>query len=191
MVSKVVSPNQRAVIILSSYRWIVLLSFFLSSAATGSVQGSLSTTKKIILNIEPEIDNDAINIAKYSDLLLFLPANFLSVYLIENYGLKSCISTGSILMFLGSLLRFLSISHNLWFWYFGHILCMVSGSFLKTPVTKLATNWFGDHERVLATAINTAATPIGLLFSQFMIIINFDNDDKYPQNRERAAERWQ
>ena len=84
------SPNQRAVIILSRYRWIVLLSFFLSSAATGSVQGSLSTTKKIILNIEPEIDNDAINIAKYSDLLLYLPANFLSVYLIENYGLKSC-----------------------------------------------------------------------------------------------------
>ena len=124
-------------------------------------------------------------------MLLYLPANFLSVWLIDNYGLRMCIGTGSFLMFLGSLLRFMSISRNLWFWYFGHIICLSGGAFLKTPATKLATNWFGDKERGLATALGQVSIPIGLLFSQTMIIFNFDNDDKLPENRERAELRWQ
>ena len=132
---------------------MVLISFFLSSAATGAVQGSLSTTKKIIQNIEPELDDDTINIAKYSDLIIYFPANFLSVWLIERFGLRLCISIGSVIMLVGSVLRFLSVSENLYFWYFSHIVCLCSGAFLKNPVTKLASNWFGDKERALATSI--------------------------------------
>ena len=41
----------------------------------------------------------------------------------------------------------------MYFWYFGHIACLCSGAFLKNPVTKLASNWFGDKERALATSI--------------------------------------
>ncbi len=40
--------GETAALILYRYRWIVLISFFFSSAAMGAVQGSLSTTKKII-----------------------------------------------------------------------------------------------------------------------------------------------
>ena len=38
------SPN----LILYRYRWVVLATYFMSSAATGSLQGSLSTNREII-----------------------------------------------------------------------------------------------------------------------------------------------
>jgi len=41
--------GEAASLILYKYRWIVLFAFFLSSAATGSIAGSLSTNKEIIL----------------------------------------------------------------------------------------------------------------------------------------------
>jgi sugar phosphate permease len=173
--------NEKPVIILYKYRWLVLISFFLSCAATGAVQGSLSTTRKIIENIDPDLNQEVINYAKYSDLLIYLPANFLSVYLMDKKGLHACIGTGSIFMLIGSILRFFSsLNRNLWFWYFGHIVCLASGAFLKNPVTKLATNWFGDQERGIATSIGGVSSPIGLLISQTMILVMFDNDDKLP-----------
>ena len=173
--------NEKPVIILYKYRWLVLISFFLSCAATGAVQGSLSTTRKIIENIDPDLNQEVINYAKYSDLLIYLPANFLSVYLMDKKGLRACIVTGSIFMLIGSILRFFSsLNRNLWFWYFGHIVCLASGAFLKNPVTKLATNWFGDQERGIATSIGGVSSPIGLLISQTMILVMFDNDDKLP-----------
>jgi MFS family permease len=112
----------------------------------------LSTTKRIIMNIS-DIDEPTINIAKYSDLVIYFPANFFSVWLIERYGLRVCICLGSIIMLIGSVLRFLSVFNSMYFWFIGHIICQSSGAFLKNPVTKLASNWFGDKERALATSI--------------------------------------
>jgi MFS family permease len=127
-----------------------------------------------------DLTEDTINIAKYSDLVIYFPANFFSVYLIERFGLRVCICLGSIIMLVGTSLRFLSIFENMYFWYFGHIICMTSGAFLKNPVTKLASNWFGDKERALATSIGVVAQPLGLFISQIMIITIFDNEDKQP-----------
>lgn len=143
--------------ILYRYRWLVLLSFFLSSSSLGSVQGSLSTTKKIILNISDELDENTINIAKYSDLVIYFPANFFSIWLIENYGLRACICLGSLIMLIGSIIRFLSVFNYMYFWYFGHIICMSSGVLLKSPIAKLVNIWFGDKERGFAISIGNAA----------------------------------
>ena len=90
-------------------------------------------------------------------------------------------------MFLGSLLRFMSISRNLWFWYFGHIICLSGGAFLKTPATKLATNWFGDKERALSTALGVLAMPIGCIIGFFIAaaMIGDKDDVDTPENREK------
>ena len=109
-----------------SYRWVVLASFFFTSAATGAVQGSLSTNRKVIENIEPTLSASVLSMAKYSDLVMYFPMNFLSVWIIDNYGLKRCISTGSLIMLFGSLMRFASVWTSVWVWYFGHIICMSS-----------------------------------------------------------------
>jgi hypothetical protein len=86
---------------------VVLFTFFLTSCSTGALNGSLSTNKEIIEKIdEDKMSIDMIRIAKYIYLLIYLPMNFASIWIIENYGLKLCISVGSIIMIGGSAMRF-------------------------------------------------------------------------------------
>ena len=122
----IVEDDDKLGLILYKYRWVVLISFFLSSAATGSVQGSLSTNRKIIENIKPDLTGELLSMAKYSDMIMYFPANFFSVWLIDRFGLRMCISFGCSVMLLGSLMRFTSSFTDLWLWYFGHIICMSS-----------------------------------------------------------------
>ena len=165
-------------LILYRYRWVVLAAYFLTSAATGSVQGSLSTNRRIIDRLDNTMDENQLAIAKYSDLVLYLPANFISVWVIDTYGLKACISTGSLIMLAGSILRFMSPWTSLWVWFVGHVICMSSQAFLKNPVTKLASNWFGDKERGTATAIGIVSGPLGIFISKVLILSFFSEGDK-------------
>jgi MFS transporter, FLVCR family, MFS-domain-containing protein 7 len=175
--------NEAPTLILYKYRWVVLFAYFLSSAATGSIQGSLSTNRKIIDKIDNDMDKEELDWAKYSDLIMYLPMNFTSIWLIEKYGLKTCISTGCIIMIVGSLIRFMSLFGSVWFWFFGHIICMSGQAYLKNPVTKLASNWFGDKERGIATAIGIVSGPLGIFISQGMILAIFTNDDKLDEDQ--------
>jgi hypothetical protein len=50
------------------------------------------------------------------------------------------------MMLVGSLIRFSLKWTTIWIWLIGHVLCAGSQAFLKNPVTKLASNWFGDKE---------------------------------------------
>jgi MFS family permease len=165
-------------LILYKYRWVVLCSFFFTSCSTGVLTGSLSTNRGIIDKLEENLDRDQLQIAKYADMVLYFPLNFASIWIIENYGLKLCISIGSLIMIAGSALRFLSIFGTLYIWFAGHILCACSQAFLKNPVSKLASNWFGDKERSLATSIGLVSTPLGIFISQILIVIIFRTDDE-------------
>lgn len=117
---------------------------------------------------------------RYSDLVLYFPMNFLSVYLIEKFGLKLCVALGSLIMICGSIVRMSIIfdRFSLWWWFFGHIITMSSSALLKTPATKLASNWFGDKERGLATAIGIISVPCGIFISKVMTMTIFDDRDK-------------
>lgn len=124
----------------------MLFSFFLSSAATGLVQGSLSTNREIINNIYEEVNIQVLQVAKYIDLLVYLPCNFLSTYLIDYRGLRFCIRVGAVMMLCGSIIRLSLPYSTIWVWLAGHLICASSQAFLKNPVSKIATNWFGDKE---------------------------------------------
>ena len=86
---------------------MVLFTFFLTSCSTGALTGSLSTNKEIINKIgEDKMSMELIRMAKYIDSLIYFPMNFASIWIIEKYGLKVCISVGSIIMIGGSAIRF-------------------------------------------------------------------------------------
>jgi MFS family permease len=122
------------------------------------------------------MDRDVLQIAKYFDMIAYFPVNFASIWIIENYGLRRCISIGSIIMIAGSVLRFIQF-FDIYLWYFGHMICACSQAFLKNPVSKLASNWFGDKERSLATSIGLVSTPLGIFISQILILLVFDLKD--------------
>lgn len=44
----ILTEQEKPNLILYKYRWIVLFAFFLTSSATGALQGSLSTNRDII-----------------------------------------------------------------------------------------------------------------------------------------------
>jgi len=81
-------------------------------------------------------------------------------------------------MITGSVMRLCSTFSTLWLWFYGHIVCAASQAFLKNPVSKLASNWFGDKERGTATAIGLVSTPLGIFLSQILILLIFKENDK-------------
>ena len=95
---------------------------------------------------------------------------FLSTYLIDNYGLRVCILTGSILIILGSIVRCGAIyTGNFWPVFYGHIISQTGFSFLRNSITKLTNNWFGELERGFATGICIMAVPFGILVCKILI----------------------
>jgi sugar phosphate permease len=177
-----IEKDKAPVLILYRYRWLVLISFFLTSAATGVMQASLSTNRAIIDNIYTDANRVLILIAKYADLPLYLPANFISTKVIETYGLRRCIVIGSLLMLTGSTVRLFALFGSFIPVFFGHILSLSGQAFLKNPVSKLATNWFGDNERGIATGIGIMAGPSGILLSSVLIMTCLNTEDKDPGN---------
>lgn len=175
------SKDQKPSLILYRYRWVVLFSYFLSSSAVGAVLGSLGTNRGIFDKASSSMEIWTLDISKYSDLIMFLPMNFLSIWITENKGLKPCINVGCFIMIVGNVLRLLGGIFSLWLWFVGHIVCISSASFLKNPVTKLASNWFGDKERGVATAIGIVSTPFGYFLSNILILVMFKEGDKIPE----------
>lgn len=47
-INVILTDQEKPNLILYKYRWIVLFAFFLTSSATGALQGSLSTNRDII-----------------------------------------------------------------------------------------------------------------------------------------------
>ncbi len=109
--------------ILYQYRWWVLFAYFMASATTGVIIASLSTNRPIILNAYKDLTSAILQTARYADLVLYLPCMFMSTYVIDNYGLRSCVMTGSGLMFVGSFIR-VGATYTGTFWpvFFGHIV---------------------------------------------------------------------
>lgn len=79
------------------------------------------------------------------------------------------------------------------FWpvFFGHIISLSGQAFLKNPVSKLATNWFGDKERGLATGIGIMSGPSGIFISKIMIMSTMSDDDKNILNKVIAKEHYE
>ena len=89
-------------------------------------------------------------------------------------------------MLFGSSIRLFALFGSFWPVFFGHILSLSGQAFLKNPVSKLATNWFGDKERGLATGIGIMSGPSGILISKILIMSTMKDTDILVENRDVA-----
>jgi sugar phosphate permease len=122
---------------------------------------------------------------------MYLPCNFLSLWVIENKGLRSCVLVGAMLMMAGSTTRLFLVYGSFWPVFVGHILSLSGSAFLKNPVTKLSNNWFGESERGIATGISIMSGPAGIFISKILIGTIMWNDDKEPMNQLRARSHYE
>jgi hypothetical protein len=71
-------------------RWVILISYCCASTAMGI---ALVTTATMTQTVENIFDVHAIPVLgmSYASLMLFIPANFISIIIIDKLGLRICV----------------------------------------------------------------------------------------------------
>lgn len=172
--------NEAPNLILYKYRWVVLITFAMACMSIGCLIGSMNVA--IVYRIgessktQPKMVRGDLDWCRYSDLVLYFPMSYLSVFIVEKYGMRACIVIGCFVMIAGSLIRVVVyLGGTIWWWYFGHIVSVASGSLIRTSTSKLASNWFGDKERGFATAVGICSVPFGIFISKILTLVMFDD----------------
>eukprot|EP00794_Sanderia_malayensis_P007012 gene7012-7797_t len=162
-------------------RWLILFVFCLVNLSYGALWITFSSISDIAVRyyrIEP-LFVDWLSMAFLLAFMIFaLPsANFLS-----SYGLRATILLAAILNTCGTYIRFLGVDSDKFnFIAIGQICAAIAGPFVLAVPPELATVWFGDHERAIATSIgmlmNYVGVAIGFLQPTLMVPDSSDIDE--------------
>lgn len=97
---------------------------------------------------------------------MYVPSNFISIAVLNRWGIKASIVTGLIFLLIGSWIRmFVVFSNNFSPYFIGATISAASQPFLMNIPSKVASTWFGDKERAIATAVGSVSVPIGTVIS--------------------------
>ena len=135
-------------------RWVVLLSIALIFFVQGMMISALAPVAVQIARAYELSTTMGVNMCAMSFALLSPPADFLAVYLFNNYRVDHVLRLVTILSFSGAMFRFLATSiDEFWPILVGTIIAAcVSSIFLNSPMI-IANRWFNDKERALAMAL--------------------------------------
>lgn len=98
--------------------------------------------------------------------IVYVPGNFLSIAVLNKWGLKVSIVCGAVFLLMGSWIRlFIMFSDNFVPYFVGSIIAAIGQPFLMNIPSKIASTWFGDKERAIATAVGSVSVPIGTVIS--------------------------
>lgn len=103
----------------------------------------------------------AISLIGITYMIVFILVNYPSNYVIDKYGLRTAVLIGMGFTALGMIVKCL-INISFAYVIVGQVLAACGQPLLSIAPAKLATQWFGPNERVIATTIGTAAQPIGV-----------------------------
>ena len=163
--------------ILYRRRWFILLIFSLISMTNQVmwiILGSVSTTMKNYFQVEYTSINWLGMI-----FCVLTPAVVLAVYVLNRYGLKVVIVCGALSNTIASSLKLIGYTRN------GYTLQLIGNGFgglgqaflFFIPPT-LAATWFGEKERIRASAIamfmNTVGIAVGFLLGSLLIPASTD-----------------
>ncbi|MEJ2277676.1 MAG: MFS transporter [Candidatus Lokiarchaeota archaeon] len=143
-----------------TYRWVVLLLFFLANAF---VQINWITFASINTIAQPfyGVDELSINLLSLTFMVVYIPITFISAWITDKYDFKVSAGTGAAIMGVFSFLRFFAGQDYSLLLIFQ--TCLAIGQpFLLNSVTKLSANWFPETERTTATGISLLSTYIGI-----------------------------
>lgn len=164
---------------LYKYRFVILIVYVIAINQTimmFSIPASLQSTLVKIYNEELTYVNFAtILIGNVS----FIPASFISNYIIDTFGLRKGFLIGSVLNFIGLWLRCLS-KHGFGWIFAGQCFAGLAQPYFSTVPQKISSTWFGASERALATTLmvcgNLIGTAVGLTVPQLFVDLTADNE---------------
>ena len=89
----------------------------------------------------------------------------MSIAVLNKYGMKATITTGTFFILIGSWVRCFIIFTDFLPFYIGSFIASLGQAFLNNLPSKVASNWFGDKERALASSLGVLSVYIGAMFS--------------------------
>jgi MFS family permease len=94
--------------------------------------------------------------------VVFIPANFVVIHLLNIKGLRVTLVVAAFFVLIGGWLRLLVVITDVFETAFiGSIFAAVAQAFFYNTASKVASNWFGDKERALSTALGSLSSPLG------------------------------
>jgi len=115
-------------------------------------------------------------------MVIFVPMNFPSTFVLDRYGLRVGVIVGMILLVIGLWIRVL-INYSFWYVIAGQTVLAISQPFLYNAPIKVTGNWFGESERPVATMIGTSANILGVLLGfllpKLFVRPKYDKDTIY------------
>jgi fucose permease len=88
-------------LILYKFRWVVLICFTLSLVSIGMLGCTCTTTASLV----KEIYNLSVfgsNLANFAYSIMYIPGNFISIFVLRRYGVKISIVIGALLFITGA-----------------------------------------------------------------------------------------
>ena len=93
-------------------------------------------------------------------MAIYIVVNFPANYAMDKLGLKYGILIGATLTTFGMCLKVL-VNVSFYYVMVGQLIAAAGQPFLGCAPGKLANQWFGPNQRVIATTIATGAQPLG------------------------------
>lgn len=147
----------------SSFRWFILIIYALSLTSTAFAMMNFSPVSKTIAEIYM-VDDIVVNACVLIFLIAFIVMNFVTVQALE-YSVSKTFKFCAFMIILGSWVRYAAImmTDNFYLLLVGQALIAIFQPFLGNAASKVATSWFADDERAIATTIGSLSIPLGCI----------------------------
>jgi MFS family permease len=95
-------------------------------------------------------------------VIMFIPSNFVVIYMLNNWGLRWTLVTGGAFVVAGAWTRLLIAAFpNFLLVCIGSLLVAFGQVCFVNSVSKVASMWFSDTQRSLSTALGGISIPFG------------------------------
>ena len=103
-----------------------------------------------------------INYLSMSFMIIYVPMNFPSTYVLDKYGMRTGVLIGMVGLTMANGLRCL-INQSFLYVILGSTLAAVFQPFVYNAPAKVTAEWFDKHQSSVATMIGTCANIFGVL----------------------------
>jgi MFS family permease len=153
-------------LILYKYRWVVLISYSLALVSLGMLGSTCTTSASLVKEIYG-LSVFGANLANFSYFIMYTPSSLVAIAVFKRYGAKVSIIIGCVFYLIGAWLRLFVLfsGDSFTVFYVGSFVAAIGQPFLMMLTSKIASNWFGDKERAIASAIGLSGSAIGSAIS--------------------------
>ena len=149
------------------FRWFILGTICIMHVSH-AINGFCFTTIADKTGEFYDVDYIQVNLLSTISMIVVLPAGFVSLIVIDNFGIRISLIISGWLNFIGALISFISSiedfnNHKYSVLMIGRVICSISGPFSFLVTTKFANSWFTSDQRALANTISLVSGTFGFL----------------------------